>query len=259
MVRRTVVLLAVVVLAGACAETQRKDTEADRLTPPRVGACRDLSADDLDRPTNSSKVVPCTSRHTAETFAVGTLPASTGSAYRDRRHGTFVFDTCAKALRDFLGVDESLAMRVRLTWAWFRPSERGWERGARWYRCDVVGGARDAEELAALPDTTKGMFASAQPDEWLACARGKTVIGSTKVSCAEAHDWRAVTTVKVGQPADPYPGDRIVEVRSRDRCRDWLGAWLRYPADYEYGYTWFHEAEWSTGNRRSICWARTDR
>lgn len=259
MVRRTVVLLAVVVLAGACAETQRKDTEADRLTPPRVGACRDLSADDLDRPTNSSKVVPCTSRHTAETFAVGTLPASTGSAYRDRRHGTFVFDTCAKALRDFLGVDESLAMRVRLTWAWFRPSERGWERGARWYRCDVVGGPRDAEELAALPDTTKAMFASAQPDEWLACARGKTVIGSTKVSCAEAHDWRAVTTVKVGQPADPYPGDRIVEVRSRDRCRDWLGAWLHYPADYEYGYTWFHEAEWSTGNRRSICWARTDR
>lgn len=259
MVRRTVVLLAVVVLAGACAETQRRDTESDRLTPPRVGACRVVSADDLDRPTNSRKVVPCTSRHTAETFAVGTLPASTGSAYEDRRHGTFVFDTCAKAFRDFLGVDESLGMRIRLTWAWFRPSERGWDRGARWYRCDVVGGPRDARELAAMPRTTKGMFTSARPDEWLACARGKTVTGSTKVSCAEAHDWRAVTTVKVGQPADPYPGDRIVEVRSRDRCRDWLGAWLHYPEDYEYGYTWFHQAEWSTGNRRSICWARTDR
>ncbi len=57
MVRRTVVLLAVVVLAGACGES-RKDTEADRLTPPKAGACRDLSARDLDRPTSTSPVVP---------------------------------------------------------------------------------------------------------------------------------------------------------------------------------------------------------
>jgi hypothetical protein len=255
-VRRTVVLLAVVVLAGACGES-RKDTEADRLTPPKAGACRDLSARDLDRPTSTSPVVPCTEEHTAETFAVGTLPASTGSTYKDRRHGTYVFDTCAKAFRDFVGADESLAMRIRLSWAWFRPSERGWDRGARWFRCDVVGGPHDTKQLRALPATARDLFASGQPDEWLACARGRTVVGSTKVSCADPHDWRAVTTVKVGLPDDAYPGDRIVEVRSRDRCRDWLGAWLHYPEDYEYGYTWFHEAEWSTGNRRSICWART--
>jgi hypothetical protein len=28
--------------------------------------------------------------------------------------------------------------------------------------------------------------------------------------------------------------------------------------DYDYGYTWFHQAEWKAGNRRSICWAKTD-
>ena len=76
--------------------------------------------------------------------------------------------------------------------------------------------------------------------------------------CSQPHDWRAVTTIKVGQPADPYPGDRIVQVRSRDRCSDWVGAWMHYPPDYDFGYTWFHEAEWETGNRRSVCWARTD-
>jgi len=258
-VRRTVVLLALVVLAGACSETLRKDTEADKLTAPKVGACRDLTSDDLDRPTNSSPVVPCSAKHTAETFAVGTLPASTGSAYQDRRHGTYAFDTCTKAFRDFLGVDESLAMRIRLTWAWFRPSERGWARGARWFRCDVVGGPHGAKELRGLPTVTRGLFSSSQPEDWLACARGTTVIGSTKVPCSEAHDWRAVTTIKVGLPDDASPGDRVVEVRSRDRCRDWLNAWLHYPGDYDYGYTWFHAAEWSTGNRRSICWARTDR
>jgi hypothetical protein len=37
-----------------------------------------------------------------------------------------------------------------------------------------------------------------------------------------------------------------------------VGAWLNYPVDYDYGYTYFHEAEWKAGNRRSICWAKTD-
>ena len=31
-----------------------------------------------------------------------------------------------------------------------------------------------------------------------------------------------------------------------------------YPVDYDFGYTWFHEAEWEAGNRRSVCWAKTE-
>lgn len=257
MVRRTVLLLALALLASSCGG--HRETEADRLTPPTQGACRDLSASDLDQPSNASPVVPCSKRHTAQTFAVGTLPASTGSSYADKRHGRFVFDACTKAFRDFLGVDESLAMRIQLSWAWFRPSQRGWDRGARWYRCDVVGGADGARTLRPLPADAHGLFSTDLPDTWLTCARGTTVPRSTKVPCSEKHDWRAVSTIKVGQPQDPYPGDRIVEVRSRDRCSDWVAAWTNYAPDFDFGYTWFHEAEWSTGNRRSICWARTDK
>ena len=51
----------------------------------------------------------------------------------------------------------------------------------------------------------------------------------------------------------------LVEVRSRDFCSDSVGAWMNYPVDYEFGYTWFHEAEWQAGNRRSVCWSKTDR
>lgn len=257
MVRRAAALLTLALVATACSNPFRDDTEADRVTAPSLGACRDLTAADLDEPTNTSAVVPCSDDHTAQTFAIGTLPESTGSAYRDKRHGRFVFDTCSVAFREFLGVDESLAMRIRLTWAWFRPSERGWDKGARWYRCDLVGGPDGAKELVDLPTAAKGLFRRGQPDAWLACARGRTVPSSVKVACSHAHDWRAVSTIKVGQPSDPYPGDRIVQVRSRDRCSDWVGAWLHYPPDYDYGYTWFHEAEWKAGNRRSICWAKT--
>ena len=66
-----------------------------------------------------------------------------------------------------------------------------------------------------------------------------------------------MTTIVLGDPEDDYPGDRLVEVRTRDFCSRSVGAWLNYPVDYDYGYTWFHEAEWEAGNRRSICWART--
>jgi hypothetical protein len=67
------------------------------------------------------------------------------------------------------------------------------------------------------------------------------------------------TSIKVGREDDPYPGDRLVEVRSRDFCSDSVGAWMNYPVDYEFGYTFFREADWKAGNRRSICWARTDK
>lgn len=260
MVRRAALLLTFALVATACGTGgPRRETEADRLTLPKVGACRDLGAGDLDEPSNASPVVPCERDHTAQTFAVGVLPDETGTSYRDPRQGTHVFDTCARAFRDFLGVDESLAMRIQLSWAWFRPSERGWGRGARWFRCDLVGGPEGAKKLRHLPDDARNLFRTSLPDAWLTCARGDVVAEADPVPCSEQHDWRAIATIKVGQPAEAYPGDRIVQVRTRDRCSDWIAAWSKYPSEYQYGYTWFHEAEWSTGNRRSVCWARTGR
>lgn len=260
MLRRVPTLLALALLMSATGCSQgHRETSADRLTPPKLGACRTLAADDLDEHSNASPVVACTEPHTAQTFAIGTLPDSTGSAYDDRRHGKYVYDTCTTAFQRFLGADESLAMRIQLSWSWFRPSKEGWKKGARWYRCDVVGGPEDATRLRALPPTAKGLFNARPPEQWLTCARGQSVLHSTKLACTGKHDWRAVTTIKLGQPKDSYPGDRLVEVRTRDFCSDSVGAWMNYPPDYEFGYTWFHEAEWKAGNRRSVCWARTDR
>jgi hypothetical protein len=74
------------------------------------------------------------------------------------------------------------------------------------------------------------------------------------------HDWRAVTTIKLGEPdTDPYPGDRVVEVTTRDYCSQLGRRLAELPVDYDFGYTWFHEAEWEAGNRRSVCWARTEK
>ena len=62
MVRRIVALLTLALVATSCGSPLRHDTSADKLTPPELGACRDLAARDLDRPSNASPVVSCTKR-----------------------------------------------------------------------------------------------------------------------------------------------------------------------------------------------------
>ncbi|MCW2712485.1 MAG: hypothetical protein JWP24_2679 [Marmoricola sp.] len=253
----TVLALLPGLLLAACAAPLKPQTVADRTTPPTLGACYRITPADTAKASNGSEPVACSKPHTSQTFAVGTLPVSTGKDYASPGHGKWVFTTCERAFEKFLGADQSLTLRIQLSWAWFRPSQRGWDKGARWYRCDVVGGSAQATSYAPLPATAKGLFAAKPPQQWLTCARGESVPTSKKLPCTEPHDWRAVTTIKLGDVRDPYPGDRISEVRSRDYCSDSVGAWMNYPVEYEFGYTWFHEAEWQAGNRRSVCWAKT--
>lgn len=257
--RTSLILLVMALTVTACSNPFHHDTEADKVALPKLGACRDLSATDVAYPSNAAAIVPCSKAHTVQTFAVGTLPATTGSSYTDKRHGAFVYAACNTAFRTFLGADESLALRVQLSWAWFRPSQRGWNKGARWYRCDLVGGPIAAKTLRDLPPDARGLFSAQLPDAWLTCALGNGVTRGTKVPCSEPHAWRAVTTVKIGRPTDPYPGDHIVQIRSRDYCQASVGGWMHYPHNFDFGYTWFHDDQWAVGNRRTVCWAKTTR
>lgn len=249
------VLLALVAGLGACGEASEGPTST---APPAEGVCRLLDAEDVALPSNDSPAVPCEDRHTAETFEVGQLPEDLHAVeVDDPALGSWVYRTCSRSFASFLVADESAVMRTVVSWAWFRPTQEAWDAGARWYRCDVVGGGEQLTDYRALPETARGLLEGIPPDEWMVCATGRTVAGSPKVPCSEPHRWRAVTTIKVGEPTDAYPGDRAVEATTRDYCSDSVGAWLGYPNAYEFGYTFFKQAEWSAGNRRSVCWART--
>ena len=253
---------ALLLLLAGCGDggASGEESAADVMETPELGACRTLTPEDIAEPDNADAVVPCGVDHTAQTFAVGTFPTDVAEGgYMNPDLGAYVYETCSRQFEKFLGGDESAVMRSTLTWAWFRPSENAWEQNARWYRCDVVAGTEASEELRTLPKTAKGVLLGRPDDQWMMCANGENVAGSEKVPCSEPHEWRAVTTIKVGREDDPYPGDRLVEVRSRDFCSDSVGAWMNYPVDYEFGYTFFREADWKAGNRRSICWARTDK
>jgi len=257
-------MLLLVVLAACTQSPSEPDADqalVDTVETPELGACRVLTPADVAKSSNASEVVSCKEEHTAETFAIGTFPktlTSDGDA-ENADLGRYIYETCHQRFQAFLGgEEESAVMRSTLTWAWFRPSEDAWDKGARWYRCDVVGGGEESKSYVDLPETAKGLLLGTPDDRWMTCVNGPKVTGSVKIACSEAHTWRAVTTIKLGQPGDRYPGDRVAEVRTRDFCSDSVGAWMNYPVDFEFGYTWFHEAEWKAGNRRSICWARTD-
>lgn len=256
-----VVLVLALALAG-CGDQQDGNTDpkqVDAVAAPQLGACRVLTPQDVTQPSNATKVVDCQDKHTAETFAVGDLPDGLqDSAYDSAELGAFAYQTCSAKFQEFLDADESTVMRTIVSWVWFRPSENAWEKGARWYRCDIVGGGDESKKYADLPASAAGLLADQPTDDaWMVCVNGTSVQTAPKIPCTEKHNWRAVTTIKVGGPQDPYPGDRQVESTTRDYCSQSVGAWLGYPPDYDFGYTWFHEGEWEAGNRRSVCWAAT--
>lgn len=228
------------------------------VAKPTAKACRVLTPADSDHPSNNSPVVDCSGKHTAETFLIESLPADVaGSGYDTDEVGAYVYSQCEPAFGKFVGADESLVMRTVLNWSWFLPSQEAWDAGARWFRCDLIGGGPDSQSYESLPETGKNLLLGKPDDRWMVCGRGETVDSSVKVPCSDKHDWRAVTTIKLGQPGDAYPGDRVTQARTREFCSDSVGAWLEYPVTYDFGYTWFHEAEWKVGNRRSVCWAKT--
>ena len=260
-------LLGALLLAGLAAGctspgqgTDIDPDQVDAVESPELGACRVLTPEDVALPSNATRTVDCSAAHTAQTFTVGSLPEDLDDAsYDDEEVGAYAYRTCTSRFQKLLGGDESLVMRSVLSWAWFRPSEEAWEQGARWYRCDVVGGSDESASFVELPEDVRGLLGARRVDDrWMVCADGPSVAVAGRVPCSEPHVWRAVTTIKLGEPEDDYPGDRLVEVRTRDFCDKSVGAVLGYPVRYDFAYTWFHEAEWEVGNRRSICWARTD-
>ncbi|GGO86455.1 hypothetical protein GCM10011584_08800 [Nocardioides phosphati] len=257
--------LAALLLTSGCGPGLGADVDPDQVdavSAPSRGACRVLDAHDVRLTTNATRTVSCSKRHTAETYAVGELPAALDHAAYDSEEVALAgYRACNDAFAEHLGADESVVMRTVLTWRWFRPSEKAWKKGARWYRCDLLAGTTAAgHDLPALPRRTEGLLHSSKPaDRWMVCGRGPSVSTSRKVPCSRPHDWRAATTIKVGEPGEAYPGDREIEVKTHEYCRTSISAWLNYAVDFQFGYTWFHKDEWEAGNRRSVCWARTEK
>ncbi|MGL5823492.1 MAG: septum formation family protein, partial [Nocardioides sp.] len=178
--QRAAIVVTFLLALGGCGREQQGENvdprQVDSVAPPEVGACRSISPADLANASNASPVVPCAEEHTAETIHVEQLPDEYRDAdYEDATLAVFAAKTCTPRFTSFLGADESTGMRTILAWSWFRPSQAAWSDGARWFRCDVVGGTAASAALVDLPATTKGLFADGPRDKWMACVNEPTV------------------------------------------------------------------------------------
>jgi Septum formation len=226
--------------------------------PPR-GGCYRLAPAQLTRPTNASKPVPCRSRHTTQTISVGLLDTVVDGhavAVDSRTVQRQLSTTCPQRLAAFLGGDLTARRLSRFNVVWFSPTLAQSDRGADWFRCDVIAFARQ-DELAPLPPpgrlrgvldrdgalATYGLCGTSAPGD----------AGFERVLCGRRHSWRAVDTIDLAG-GSRYPGTSAVRRAGDDDCKDLAQRRAGDSLRFRYGWEWPTQEQWQRGQRFGYCW-----
>lgn len=230
--------------------------------PPAVGECRNLGYGDISVYTDESPPTACTKRHTAYTFDVKELPADiafTGVQIQNDAVQNFAGDSCRTSFARFIGGDSADRALSRLTVTYFVPTQRQFDRGARWVRCDVVALQSD-NVLAELPRRLSGIL----DDDKDSLARfgvcSKAEPGSpqpTLVMCTQDHMYRALAALRLGGSDAPYPGEQATKIDGRQQCEDFIAAALGPGGGYTYAWTYPLPSDWQAGQRFGYCWHKT--
>jgi hypothetical protein len=271
--RRAAALLAaavVVVAVAGCSGDDKKPaaapTTAEPTPPPTAGpppeappdgACYRLSFRQALAPTNRTAPTPCKESHTSETYAVGRLDTLVQGhllAVDSERVQRQVAETCPAALTRYLGGDQAALRLSMFRPVWFTPSVAQSDRGADWYRCDVVIVAGD-KELAEPTTTLEGALADdAVRDRYAMCGTAAPDADDfERVICGAEHSWRAIEIVPY-EPGD-YPGEAAVKERLASPCEDAGLDAAADPLDYQWGYEYPTQEQWDMGQTWGLCWA----
>jgi hypothetical protein len=255
------VLLPAALLAGCSDDDPAADPSASPTTAapaaaPAVGACYRLTVDDALQPTNADAPVPCTGRHTSETVYVGTLdPTFDGhllalDAARVQRE---VARRCRARVDAHVGGGTETQRLSRVQAVWFSPSLRDADRGATWFRCDVVIGA-GSDRFAPLPRRTRRLLARPGAlDRWGTCGTAApSAAGFERVLCSARHTWRARATVTL--PAATRYLSKKAGALADTRCRDVAVRMDPTSSTFRWSFEWPTTAQWKAGQRYGLCW-----
>jgi hypothetical protein len=227
--------------------------------PPPRSACYRLAPAELTLPTNDSRPVPCTSPHNARTVHVGRLDTvvdghsvAVGSATVQRQLST----ACPRRMAAFIGGTEKDRRLSRFNVAWFSPTLGQSDRGADWFRCDLVAFAR-AETLLPLPrrGTLEGVLDRPRAlDTYGLC--GTAAFGDPgfeRVLCGRPHAWRAISTVDL-PGGRRYPGAARLRAAGDDVCARRARKEAAAPLRLTSGWEWPTRPQWTSGQRYGFCW-----
>ncbi len=200
----------------------------------------------------------CDREHTATTFHVGTLDALADGhllAVDSRQVQDRVATECPHRFDDFVGGTVEARRLSMLRAVWFTPTVRQSDRGADWYRCDLIALARN-ETLAPLTVKLGGVLGTpegAGPLRHVRHRRARRRRLRTRHLLRPAllardldlHLRRREVPRRAEGPQDA--GETACEEAGRGAAEDAL--------NFQWGYEWPTEKQWDAGQTYGLCWA----
>jgi hypothetical protein len=231
---------------------------AERPRRPRVGACYDLDFASATLPTNGDRPISCAKQHTARTYHVGRLETVVDGhllAVDSRMAQQQVERACPRRLADHVGGSAETRALSRLQAVWFSPTIEESDKGASWFRCDVVALAAPGT-LAPLPPKLEGILdRPGALDRVGLCANAAPgTRGFERAICSRPHAWRAVSTIDI-PGGQLYPGVAAVREAGESACRDQVRRTSGSPERFTYGWEWPTRRQWRAGQHFGYCWA----
>ncbi len=225
-------------------------------SPPPRHACYALDFAEAARPSTTADPVPCSAPHTTTTISVGTIhPVVDGHllAVDSDTVQQQIAQRCRARLARHLGGDAETRRLSRLTVVWFSPSLADSDRGALWFRCDLVALA-GRDRLANLPRRTQNLLASdGVLDRFGTCGTSSPAAdGFVRVICSARHTWRARATVALPEKAR-YLG-KAAEAAADSQCHDIDARLASDVLRLKWSFEWPTREQWDAGQRYGLCW-----
>jgi len=226
--------------------------------PPAKDGCYRLRFEQLTLPTNDDEPVPCRSAHTTQTIHVAQLDTVVDGhlvAVDSKVVQEQLARTCPRKLAQYVGGNRSTRPLSRLKVVWFSPTVEQSDRGANWFRCELVALA-SSEKLAALPRTARVRGVLNRPsglDEFGLCGTAAPgTRGFQRVICGGPHSWAAISTIRIDDDDQSYPGVGVVRNAGDETCRDQVQDLLGFQEQFSYGWEWPTAEQWGNGQRSAV-------
>ena len=238
---------AAVTLGGLVAPAQASAT-------PQTGACYAYRAAVLAEASTPAPAVECTAQHTAETYYVGTVPATFGlPSEASKAKVLSAGRPCTvRAMNAYLGLQaRELPSRFRTVVLF--PTDDQWAAGERWVRCDVV--LQGGLQLKAYAGTAAALVAATPAEQFDFCTPQEPNARATAAyPCLNPKkNWIKVLDQELGGPGSSFPGTSTVERKTRALCakqgKKWDGR-EKYPG---WWAIWPTQAGWKEGKRSAQC------
>ena len=244
--RLTAGLLTSAVLTSLLTLVAAPATSADaapRATgKPRVGACYDLTAEQLSKRVSAEDPIRCRRPHTVVTAGVPDLPPQLSYRSSEQAITAGSIQVCARPFAKTVGGTFRQRAQARYFVSFFRPSQAQIRAGARWVRCDVV--LLQGAGVATLPLVRQPFLKRGITDRVRRC--GTQTL--SYVPCRGPHGFRAAGAVRL-EP-QPYPTRGELRGIIARRCRPFLGRSAGYATIRD-------ENTWNAGDRTITCFKQT--